>query len=189
MKIKTSSTLNRIPPSSMQSFLQENPDIPSLLIADHDSKFTNMYYNSIYDDVNNLNYEYINVTEDQVNDETFKETIQQWIANIANATATTLYQEIFGKTYVGDERAKPYYANELLNCYLDTANCKIYQAVSMKQYIDEKPLSLYVGVVASSNIQTALTARALAWLTGAKVNKTEAECKNDPHNPVSSYFY
>lgn len=58
----------------------------------------------------------------------------------------------------------------------------------MKEYIDERPLSLYVGVVASSNINTALTARALAWLTGNIVNKTEKDCMNDLQNPVSFSF-
>lgn len=96
--------------------MEEDPNIPTLLVTDHDATFTNKYYNSIYDDIDNLKYKYLNITEDQVDANTFNGTIQQWIANIAQATALTIYQEIFEESYAGDEVAKPYYVS--LNLYL-----------------------------------------------------------------------
>lgn len=99
---------NRLPPSSIQSFLEEEPDIPSLLITDHNRSFTNMYYNSLYDDTDNLNYSYINITEELVDSDTFSGTVQEWIANISNAVAKTLYEEVYNETYQGDQQSKPY---------------------------------------------------------------------------------
>ena len=44
------------PPTSIQSFLKENSQLPTLVIANHEYSFINKYYNSILDDAKRLGY-------------------------------------------------------------------------------------------------------------------------------------
>uniref|UniRef100_A0A8C1DIU4 Nicastrin n=1 Tax=Cyprinus carpio carpio TaxID=630221 RepID=A0A8C1DIU4_CYPCA len=46
-----------LPPSSLQRFLRAGP-IPGLVLADHQKSFSNRYYESMYDDAENLNVTY-----------------------------------------------------------------------------------------------------------------------------------
>uniref|UniRef100_A0A672T6E4 Nicastrin n=1 Tax=Sinocyclocheilus grahami TaxID=75366 RepID=A0A672T6E4_SINGR len=46
-----------LPPSSLQRFLRARP-IPGLVLADHQTLFNNRYYESMYDDAENLNVTY-----------------------------------------------------------------------------------------------------------------------------------
>lgn len=45
---------NSTPPASIQSFLKENSNFSTIVIADHNENFHNAYYNSILDDLNNI---------------------------------------------------------------------------------------------------------------------------------------
>lgn len=50
-----------LPPTSGQSFIRENSSLPVLFF---DSTRENKYYNSIYDDAENLDYTYRNTSQD-----------------------------------------------------------------------------------------------------------------------------
>lgn len=179
IKIKPANQTNRLPPSSIQSFLLERPDLASLLITDHDTEFTNAYYNSLYDDNTNIGY---NISDSGDNE------LVQTIQTIASGLAKAIYVQALGEDYVGPELHSEH-IRELLNCYLVTANCNIYKAVSLRDHISEKPLGLYVGVTASSNLQTGLTARSLAWLTSTVTELPREQCRSDPLDPVYQYFW
>lgn len=45
-----------VPPTSIQSFLKEKPDLTAVVISDHGQQFKNKYYNGILDDAESLNF-------------------------------------------------------------------------------------------------------------------------------------
>lgn len=91
-----------LPPSSLQSFLRSNSSLPAIVITNHGYSYTNHYYNSMIDDVDNLNYTYypLNATNSIPYD-----SIQYYIANVSNVLANTIYQELRDRSYKGDEIA------------------------------------------------------------------------------------
>lgn len=90
---------NVFPPSSIQSFIRVNNSIPAIVITDHGLSYTNQYYNSLFDNVANVNYTYypINQTNNIPLD-----SIQYHIANISNVLARTIHHELNNKEYEGD---------------------------------------------------------------------------------------
>lgn len=88
-----------LPPSSLQSFLRARPTIPGVILADHGHEYLNKYYNSIYDNVDNIDYNY--------NDTDVKDnSIQYHTANITEMVARSVFQEIMQKSYKGDEKPR-----------------------------------------------------------------------------------
>lgn len=60
-----------------------------IVVTDHNnSSYTNKFYNSMYDDAENLNYNYLNSSDAP------KDSIQQHIADVAMILARSLYEEI-----------------------------------------------------------------------------------------------
>lgn len=45
-----------VPPTSVQSFLEERPNLTAVVISDHGQQFKNKYYNGILDDAESLNF-------------------------------------------------------------------------------------------------------------------------------------
>lgn len=82
--------LGHIPPSSIHTFLRNYPDMTGLVVTDHsNTSYVNKFFNSMYDNVENLNYEYLNSTA-----EIPKDSIQQHIINVSQILARSLYEEI-----------------------------------------------------------------------------------------------
>jgi len=46
-----------VPPSSSQSFIRYRPQIPAVVLAEHEAQYTNQYYHSHFDDHSNINVE------------------------------------------------------------------------------------------------------------------------------------
>lgn len=47
---------NSVPPTSIQSFLEEKPNLTAVVISNHGKQFENKYYNGILDDAESLNF-------------------------------------------------------------------------------------------------------------------------------------
>lgn len=45
-----------VPPTSIQSFLEERPNLTAVVISDHGEQFENSYYNGILDDAESLDF-------------------------------------------------------------------------------------------------------------------------------------
>lgn len=82
-----------IPPASLQTFLKARPNMSGLVIADHGDEFANRFYNSIYDNASNIGYQYYNRSTIPV------DGVQQFIANVSEMIAASVYEEITDKRY------------------------------------------------------------------------------------------
>lgn len=85
-----------IPPASLQSFLKARPNMSGLVIADHGDEFANRFYNSIYDNASSIGYRYYNGSEIPV------DSVQQFIANVSEMVAASVYEEVTDKGYSKD---------------------------------------------------------------------------------------
>lgn len=47
---------NSVPPTSIQSFLEEKPNLTAIVISNHGKQFENKYYNGILDNAESLNF-------------------------------------------------------------------------------------------------------------------------------------
>lgn len=94
-------TNNKLPPASLQSFLVEAENIEGLLLTDHNEAFVNHYYNSVFDDHDNIGYAYANTTNNTQN--TIPDgSIQSYITKVSRILAESLYKEVTGKEYAGE---------------------------------------------------------------------------------------
>ncbi|KAK4878728.1 hypothetical protein RN001_011234 [Aquatica leii] len=179
---KITEVVGRLPPASAQTFIKAQPNISAVVLGNYQDEYTNQFYNSINDNASNIDYYYYNATEIPL------DSIQHFTANIAEMLAKSLYVEISGKDYKGDEKVRLDLVDELYNCYLLDADCKVHQAVQRKK-LRESPYnsySLYVGVTVVPNLLTYAIGLTLAWLTGTVTSNST--CVNEPASPMYQYF-
>ncbi|XP_033325186.1 nicastrin [Megalopta genalis] len=159
-----------IPPTSIQSFLKEKPDLPAVVISNHRAQFRNKYYNGILDDAQNL---YFNKTD--------SDALTAALAKIAISVAEVLYKNVTEKsTPPINETTRTdieYHISEMLSCYLKSAKCKLFLAASPPgAKLINQVLPLYVGVHKVLNTATTLTGLLLAFLTRQELNMNETTC-------------
>ncbi|KAJ8985191.1 hypothetical protein NQ317_018220 [Molorchus minor] len=176
-----------LPPASVHSFLRNNSDFPGLIIADHEKSYTNPFYNSIYDNASNIAFIYYNATENNVSIPIG--SIQQFVVNVSEMVAKSVYQELRNVTYTGtlDLQESASLADELLHCYLEDLNCKVHMA-TQKSRFPKAPDNFYVGVEHVSKFVTTLTALTLGWFTGDIEGKGDIDCTNVPKNYAFHYY-
>uniref|UniRef100_A0A8C1E935 Nicastrin n=1 Tax=Cyprinus carpio carpio TaxID=630221 RepID=A0A8C1E935_CYPCA len=84
-----------LPPSSLQRFLRAGP-IPGLVLADHQKSFSNRYYESMYDDAENLNVTYPpGLTPDE--QLVYETDAAKSLAEVATLVARSLYLQAGGE--------------------------------------------------------------------------------------------
>lgn len=174
-----------LPPSSLHSFLKYNSSFSGLVISDHQQSYTNFFYNSIYDNASNIGYKYYNSTNGQINIP--EDSIQQFIVNVSEIVAKSVYEEIKGVSYAGELTSDVALVDELFHCYLEDPNCRVHSA-TQKGKFSKTPNSLYVGVDRVSNYVTTLTSLTLGWFTGTVEGKGNINCTNKPRNYAFRYF-
>ena len=65
-----------LPPSSFQSFLKKDLDIPGVVITNHEGNYTNRYYNSEWDTPNSIRMN----------------KLSQHLANVARTVSAAVYE-------------------------------------------------------------------------------------------------
>ncbi|XP_017774450.1 PREDICTED: nicastrin [Nicrophorus vespilloides] len=173
-----------IPPASLQSFLNEDPEIPGIVLADHGDTYKSQYYHSIYDNAANLQFNYVNTSENSIK-VVPEDSIQEYVAKISTGLAKSIFEFVTKEQYNGSEKADVLLVNELFHCYLENANCTVHQAVQRRQF-RQAPFNLYVSVAVVPNIVTSLIGLTLAWFTADKV-KT-GPCDPDLNTDIYRYF-
>lgn len=94
--------VNSLPPSSLHTFIANQSDLLGVLLADHKHEYVNHFYNSIYDNVENIKYVYMNNTENDT--EVYgDDSIQKFIVNVSTMVARAVYEEITHTSYAGNE--------------------------------------------------------------------------------------
>uniref|UniRef100_A0A8C1KC63 Nicastrin n=1 Tax=Cyprinus carpio TaxID=7962 RepID=A0A8C1KC63_CYPCA len=173
-----------LPPSSFQRFLRARR-IPGLVLADHNTSFTNRYYESMYDDAENLNVTYPpGLTPDE--QLVYETDAAKSLAEVATLVARSLYLQAGG---------------EEKNLNNITADPKI---VTQEHHISSPhdsrpgPPQFYIGlgprVHGPAHSVTRFVQYILANLTGTVTNLTESQCQNPSelsteNKDLFSYFW
>ncbi|XP_054482350.1 nicastrin [Anoplopoma fimbria] len=173
-----------LPPSSFQRFLRARP-IPGVVIEDHQSAFTNRFYESMYDNPEFLNISYpSNLTaEEQL--EFVTETAKA-LAEVATIVARTLYVQAGGaESQQNNINADPQIVTRLLYGFLIRSNNSWFQQLipsDLMSHLADRPINFYVGVAQQPSEPTLLVQYLLANLTGTTVNVTQENCQNQREN-------
>lgn len=156
--IKSVSNINQpLPPSSVQSFLRQGLDIAGISIADHELKYTNNFYHSIFDTPENLNIIFpSNMSEvDAYNYTTpLGRRLQQLLTNIAQTIYSVSSRKVNLTT---DNKIDQVSLNKLIYCFYKNSTCDFFKSIltekqwqSYLQLLDvvlpKKSLSFYTGV-------------------------------------------
>uniref|UniRef100_A0A669BBH1 Nicastrin n=1 Tax=Oreochromis niloticus TaxID=8128 RepID=A0A669BBH1_ORENI len=160
-----------LPPSSFQRFLRARP-IPGVVIQNHNSSFTNKYYESMYDNAEYLNMSYPpNLTpEEQL----------EYVTDAAK-----VYEFVFLSSQV----------TQMLYGFLVKSNNSWFQQIVPSDFaihLRDRPTNFYVGVTQQHSEPTLLVQYLLANLTGTTVNITQDNCQNqreDEDDKESKHIY
>ena len=122
-----------LPPTSAQSFLSDNTTFPAVIVS---SNQENMFYHSVFDGIDNINYMYKNSSIDFDLLNTFStpekefdaNSVQIKIRNVATLIGLSVFEMVAEKTYDKKEIASVRLVDEFLYCYLVASNCKLVKA-------------------------------------------------------------
>eukprot|EP01117_Protostelium_nocturnum_P011632 TRINITY_DN4226_c0_g1_i1.p1 TRINITY_DN4226_c0_g1~~TRINITY_DN4226_c0_g1_i1.p1 ORF type:complete len:646 (-),score=158.09 TRINITY_DN4226_c0_g1_i1:134-2071(-) len=142
-----------LPPSSLMAFLQQKPNLPSVLIAEHESQYINQYFGSHLDDASNI-------------------VVSSVITAARLASASVL--ALVGVDGVAPNISQPL-ANELVKCFTRNFTCDLSQTYLAGIPLNSDPTA-YVGVwnYASVSVQSKLAHDVLYDIT--KVSETSKTC-------------
>lgn len=155
-----------VPPSSLHSFLRQRPDIPGLVITNHKDSYKNPFYNSIFDTKESIRYVY----EDR--DTT---SIQQRIASLATTISNSVIKLLnsTANSTFSDNSETMDIVDELLYCYLESANCSMFRTIDSSVSSMTTPFPMYVGVSHYTNTVTQITRYLMvSWLGEVVDNAT-----------------
>ncbi|XP_070775045.1 nicastrin isoform X2 [Enoplosus armatus] len=183
-----------LPPSSFQRFLRARP-IPGVVIEDHQSAFTNRFYESMYDNAEYLNISYPpNLTpEEQLE---FVTDTARALTEVATMVARALYIQAGGaEAQLRNINADPQIVTRLLYGFLVRSNNSWFQQLvpsDLMSHLTNRPTNFYVSVAQQSSEPTLLVQYLLANLTGSTVNITQDNCQNqreDEEDKESKHMY
>ncbi|KAM9845144.1 LOW QUALITY PROTEIN: nicastrin [Aulostomus maculatus] len=183
-----------LPPSSFQRFLRSRP-IPGIVIADHQTNFTNRFYESMYDNTEYLNLSYpSNLTQDEQLE--FVTETAKTLTEVATMVARVLYKQAGGEdSQMININADPQLMTQMLYGFLVRSNNTWFQQLipsDLMSHLKDKPTNFYVGVSEQSSEPTFLVQYLLANLTGSAVNVTQENCQNqraDENDKDSKHMY
>lgn len=188
LKLAEPDVTQALPPSSFQRFLRAR-QIPGLVLTDHQSAFTNRYYESLYDTAVNLNLTYPDglSPDEQMRYET--DTAKS-LTDVATLVARTLYRQAGGEEkMLKNITADPKTVAQLLYGFLVQKNNSWFRSllhpdVTKKgsSLLASGPPQFYIGLGPRSHGSvhsvTKFVQYILANLTGTVTNLTETQCQN-----------
>uniref|UniRef100_A0A7N8X899 Nicastrin n=1 Tax=Mastacembelus armatus TaxID=205130 RepID=A0A7N8X899_9TELE len=179
-----------LPPSSFQRFLRARP-IPGIVIEDHQSAFTNRFYESMYD-----NAEYLNVSyPPNLSPEEQLEFVTDTAKFILFSTVSRGHLDTdtdVSSCFVFSAISQ---VTQMLYSFLVQSNNSWFQQLipsDLKSHLTNRPPNYYVGVAQQSSEPTLLVQHLLANLTGRTVNITQENCQNqreDENDKESKHMY
>ncbi|XP_033507091.2 nicastrin [Epinephelus lanceolatus] len=183
-----------LPPSSFQRFLRARP-IPGIVIEDHQSAFTNRFYESMYDNAEYLNVSYPSNLSPEEQLEFLTDTAKA-LTEVATLVARALYRQAGGAAaQLNSINADPQIVTRMLYGFLVRSNNSWFQQLvpsDLMSHLTDKPTNFYVGVTQQSSVPTLLVQHLLANLTGTTVNVTKEDCQNqreDENDKESKHMY
>ena len=131
--------VNKLPPSSLNSFIREDETVPGVLITDSNTELLSSLYGSRFDILDNSN-----ILSSQL------KALIEVIANVALQFA--------GGTESTNVKVEKSLVNDVLDCFLVNQNCSLLQQLLNKTGLDNERLSRFSSVGhQSSNFTTYLT--------------------------------
>ncbi|XP_035025891.2 nicastrin [Hippoglossus stenolepis] len=183
-----------LPPSSFQRFLRAR-SIPGVVLEDHKSEFTNMFYESMYDNGEYMNLSYPPNLTPQEQLEHVTERAKA-LAEVATLVARALYKQAGGSQTMLDKiKADPQIVTQMLYGFLVRTNNSWFQQLipsDFMSHLTNGPPNLYVGAIQQSSEPTVLVQFLLANLTGSTINITRENCQNqreDEKDKESKHIY
>jgi nicastrin len=188
--LKKSSNSKGLPPSSIQSFLKESRSLPAIHISDFDQKYTNQFYHGLFDTAKeNLEYEFSKGE---------RQALVQHISRVSAALADYLYTKAGGSANVRFA-ANETRVNEMLHCYLEKADCKLFNAAANANtppfygsFPNNTAYPQYVGVSKRYTYHGTFTRNLLALLTSGEpmedIEKPE-DCVAPKDQNVYEYIF
>uniref|UniRef100_A0A672RFP2 Nicastrin n=1 Tax=Sinocyclocheilus grahami TaxID=75366 RepID=A0A672RFP2_SINGR len=182
-----------LPPSSFQRFLRVR-GIPGLVLADHNTSFNNRYYESLYDDAENLNVTY---PPDLSPDEqlVYETDAAKSLAEVATLVARSLYIQAGGeKKNLNNITADPKITHRHTRSLLPPEVTK----KGDNSILSSGPPQFYIGlgprIHGPVHSVTRFVQYILANLTGTVTNLTESQCQNPSevnteNKDLFSYFW
>ncbi|XP_016320246.1 nicastrin, partial [Sinocyclocheilus anshuiensis] len=194
-----------LPPSSFQRFLRVR-GIPGLVLADHNTSFNNRYYESLYDDAENLNVTY---PPDLSPDEqlVYETDAAKSLAEVATLVARSLYIQAGGEEKnLNNITADPKIVAQLLYGFLIQKNNSWFRSLLPPEVtkkgdnsiLSSGPPQFYIGlgprIHGPVHSVTRFVQYILANLTGTITNLTESQCQNPSevnteNKDLFSYFW
>ncbi|XP_064651115.1 nicastrin-like [Lineus longissimus] len=181
-----------LPPASFQSFLSKRL-ISGIVLTDHQTSFTNKYYNSRFDEAGTIGADYPKGLNDTAKYDYATEQAKK-LTKVATTLANTLYTLATGNTHA-NLSADEVTVSHLLFCYLFSPKCDLFRTVIDVANVDllekyKTPFPLYVGVDSTKNAITKITRHILAYFTGDLiVNRDVDNCTKDSTNTTYSYIW
>ncbi|KAF3857928.1 hypothetical protein F7725_011129 [Dissostichus mawsoni] len=183
-----------LPPSSFQRFLRARP-IPGLVLEDHESSFTNRFYESMYDNADHLNMSYpANLTQEEQLE--FVTETAKALTEVATLVARALYIQAGGaEVQLRNITADPEIVTRMLYGFLVRTNNTWFQQLvpsDLMSHLADRPTNFYVGVAQQSSEPTLLVQYLLANMTGSNFNISQENCKNqreDEKDEESKHLY
>jgi len=182
-----------LPPASFQRFLRSKKltkKIPGIVLADHEKQFNNKYYNSRYDNVDNIGvrFEILNKTHFSS-----RKNESEEFATLASIVATVAYKLATG----GEEpptklEVSPEQIAQLIYCLLISASCPVFREIlpisKSSNPLPRKPYSRYVSVAQLTNPITDILYSILGYYTGTLTEYKAETCPEKRFDLPSSAF-
>lgn len=174
-----------LPPSSSQRFLRKTI-LPTVVFANHEKEFSNIYYNSMFD-IGQL----IGVFPPSGNDTPITEQAIL-LTNISTILARTLYELATNKS--GSHiHANSTTVSHLLYCYILNSNCPLFHMIldeeTSERFQKIPEMNLYVSVKHNIKPLTYITETMLSYFLGDKLeNVTKSQCKSKSNGTKKAHW-
>ncbi|VVC32764.1 Hypothetical protein CINCED_3A001406 [Cinara cedri] len=159
-----SSNVKSIPPASIHSFLKHDPHFPGVVLTGFNEQFKNKFYHSILDNIDNIQYS----------------KMSQTIANISTSLSYSLYTFLTNSSYNGLKQANATYVTKLLDCYVKSINCELFQSLTSPLQLPDSRPNYYISIDSITNPLTSLSRLLFASFGSQKINSilNEEDCIN-----------
>jgi len=163
-----------LPPASFQRFLRSRKDIAGVVLTDHETSFSNKYYNSRFDNAANLDIKLEKTNGSFVE---LQSPILSKLANLSETIANAVYLLASDGQPPSEKILVPRNMSaNLLYCLVYAANCPSFKEILGRKSgpLPTAPLSRYISVNQLDNPITQLLNRLLSYYTGEWL--PEANC-------------
>ncbi|KAL7842247.1 hypothetical protein SRHO_G00239360 [Serrasalmus rhombeus] len=193
LSLNEPSATQALPPSSFQRFLRVRP-VPGLVLADHQSSFTNRYYESLYDTATYLNVTYPSdlSPEQQLEYET---EAAKSLTQVATLVARSIYKQAGGEDrFLSNITADTKTVAKLLYGFLIMSNNSWFssllppEALGRGSILESSPPQYYIGLRLDNTVKsvTRFVQFILANMTGTVTKLNQSQCQNPKDVPGES---